>query len=210
MKVILFDFDGTIVDSISAGIVITNRLAIEFGFPPFDEATLEQLKKLGSREALKRSKIPLWQLPFLIRRFTRELNREIPHLHLFPGMKKTLLELKQQGCFLGIVSTNSVKNIHEFLRIQGLTSTFDVTLASYTLFGKSRLIQKLIRQQKLQHCQTYYVGDETRDIEAARKSGVRAIAATWGLNSAEILSENHPDFLINHPKELLQLLIDNV
>jgi phosphoglycolate phosphatase len=208
VKVVLFDFDGTIVDSLSAGITITNRLAAEFGFPPFDEETLEELKKLGSREALKRSRIPVWRLPWLIRRFTQEFNREIPYLQLFPGMKETLLELKQRGYFLGIVSTNSVKNIDEFLRIQNLVSVFDVTFANYAVFGKSRLIQKLIRQQKLQHCQIYYVGDETRDIEAAKGSGVRSIAATWGLNSAKILRENRPDFLIDRPTELLQLLLD--
>ena len=210
MKVILFDFDGTIVDSVSAGIIITNRLAAEFGFPPFDEATLEELKTLGSREALRRSQIPVWQLPFLIRRFTQELNHEIPNLNLFPEMRETLLELKQQGCFLGIVSTNSIKNIHEFLRIQDLDSIFNLVSASYAIFGKSRLIQKMMRQQDWQNAQVYYVGDETRDIEAARKSGVYSIAATWGLNSAEVLIANRPDFLIDCPKELAQLLVDKV
>lgn len=208
MKVILFDFDGTIVDSVEAGILITNRLAKEFGFPPFDEETLEELKNLGSRGALKRSQIPVWKLPFLIRRFTQELNQEIPHLEVFPEMKETLLELKQQGNLLGIVSTNSIKNIQEFLRVQNLTSVFDVVSASYSLFGKSRLIQKIIRQQKLQPSQVYYVGDETRDIEAAKKSNVQSIAATWGLNSPEILLKYEPEFLINHPKELLDLFID--
>ncbi|MBD1843742.1 HAD hydrolase-like protein [Cyanobacteria bacterium FACHB-63] len=202
----MFDFDGTIVDSVEIGIAITNRLAIRFGFPPFDEETLEELKCLGSREALKRSQIPVWQLPFLIRRFTQELNQEIPNLQLFPGMRETLLELKQQGCFLGIVSTNSIKNIQEFLRVQNLTSTFDLISANYALFGKSRLIQKIIRQRKFDSNQIYYVGDETRDIEAAKKSGVYSVAATWGLNAAEILSKNDPDFLIHHPKELLYLL----
>lgn len=206
MKVILFDFDGTIVNSIEVGIAITNRLALRFGFPPFDEETLEQLKYLGSREALKRSQIPVWQLPFLIRRFTQELNHEIPNLQLFPGMQETLLELKQQGCLLGIVSTNSIKNIEEFLRVQNLTSTFNIVSASYALFNKSRLIQKIMRQKNLAPNQVYYVGDETRDIEAAKKSGVYSVAATWGLNAAEILSKSDPDFLIHHPKELLHLL----
>lgn len=208
MKVILFDFDGTIVDSVDAGILITNRLAKEFGFPPFDEATLAELKNLGSRGALKRSRIPVWKLPFLIRRFTHELKQEIPSLKLFPGMQETLIELKRQGYILGIVSTNSVKNIEEFLRVQKLFSVFDVISANHSLFGKSRLIQKIIRQQKLQPNQVYYVGDETRDIEAAKKSGVRSIAATWGLNSAEILLKYEPDFLINHPTELQNLFID--
>jgi phosphoglycolate phosphatase len=208
VKVVLFDFDGTIVDSVEVGIAITNRLAIEFGFPPFDEETLAELKELGSREALRRSRIPIWKLPFLIRRFTQELNREIPSLQLFPEMRETLLELKRQGYLLGIVSTNSVKNIQEFLKFQDLTSTFNFVAASYALFGKSRLIRKI--QTQIQASEIYYVGDETRDIEAARQSGVFAIAATWGLNSAEILQANSPDFLINSPKELVPLIVDKL
>lgn len=210
MKVILFDFDGTIVDSVEIGIKITNRLASEFGFLPFTEAELQRLKTLGSREALKQSKIPLFKIPFLIRRFSQELNHEIPHLNLFPGMKDTLLELKKQGHALGIVSTNSVKNIQDFLIIQDLVSTFDFIAASYTLFGKSRLIQRILRQQNLLPSQVFYVGDETRDIEAARKSGVTAIAVSWGLNAPEILNANHPDYLIHDPKELLTLIRDSV
>lgn len=210
VKIILFDFDGTIVDSVATGIEITNRLAIEFGFPQFNETDLQRLKNLGSREALKESKIPVLRLPFLIRRFSQELNREIPYLTCFPGMKETLLMLKQQGHQLGIVSTNSVKNIQDFLRIQNLTKTFDFVAASYTIFGKSRLIRRLIRQHRLDATQVFYVGDETRDIEAARKSGVSAIATTWGLNSPEILTTYHPDFLINQPQELLRIVQNSV
>lgn len=206
MKVILFDFDGTLVDSVEVGVAITNRLAIEFGFSPFSDAELQRLKTLGSREALKQSRIPLYKIPFLIRRFSQELNREIPDLNLFPEMKDTLLELKKQGYVLGIVSTNSVKNIQDFLRIQALVSTFDYIAASYTLFGKSRLIRRMMRQHNLHPSQVFYVGDETRDIEAARKSGVAAIAVTWGLNAPEVLATYHPDFLIHHPKELLKVV----
>lgn len=203
--IILFDFDGTLVDSVDVGILITNRLAIEFGFPAFDEATLRELKELGSREALKRSQIPIWKLPFLIRRFTQEMNRDIPNLKLFPEMKETLFELKARGHQLGIVSTNSVENIKEFLTIQNL-SIFDFVSASYTLFGKSRLIRRILRQQTSTAREVFYVGDETRDIEAARNSSVTAIAAAWGLNSAQILAANQPDFLIYQPKELLTVL----
>jgi phosphoglycolate phosphatase len=206
VRVILFDFDGTIVDSVAVGIEITNRLAGEFNFSPFTQVELDRLKTLGSREALKQSKIPLYKIPFLIRRFSQEMNQEIPHLTLFPGMKETVLELRRRGHYLGIVSTNSVKNIQDFLSVHDLDSTFDFIAASYTLFGKSRLIRRLIRQHSLHEARVFYVGDETRDIEAAKKSGVTAIAVTWGLNSPEILLSYQPDFLIRDPKELLEFM----
>ncbi len=206
MKVVLFDFDGTIVDSVEAGVAITNRLAIEFGMPTIDAETLDRLKKAGSREALKQLKIPFFKLPLLIRRFSQELSREIPNLKLFPQIKEMLLDLKQQNCKLGIVSTNSLENIRDFLTAQELNEIFDYISASYSLFGKSRLIKQLIRQNQLDAAQVYYVGDETRDIEAARKSGVRSIAVTWGLNPPEILALYKPDATIDLPKDLVTLI----
>jgi phosphoglycolate phosphatase len=49
-----------------------------------------------------------------------------------------------------------------------------------------------------------YVGDETRDVEAARKAGMRSAAVTWGFNSRELLEKSRPDFLIDRPGELLE------
>ncbi|PSB03825.1 HAD family hydrolase, partial [Merismopedia glauca] len=51
-----------------------------------------------------------------------------------------------------------------------------------------------------------YVGDETRDIEAARKSKIKAIAVCWGFNFREILAKYKPDFLIDRPSQLLEVV----
>lgn len=51
-----------------------------------------------------------------------------------------------------------------------------------------------------------YVGDETRDVEAAKKVGVKVIAVTWGINSEKILRKQNPDYLIVKPKELIEVL----
>jgi phosphoglycolate phosphatase len=50
-----------------------------------------------------------------------------------------------------------------------------------------------------------YIGDETRDIEAAHKAGVRVAAVTWGYNNAEMLKRFSPDYLVSRPHELLSL-----
>jgi phosphoglycolate phosphatase-like HAD superfamily hydrolase len=49
-------------------------------------------------------------------------------------------------------------------------------------------------------------GDETKDIEAARKIGIKVISVSWGYNSSQALAAEHPDFLIYRPEELLQVL----
>jgi len=52
----------------------------------------------------------------------------------------------------------------------------------------------------------FYVGDETRDVEAARKAGVKTIAVTWGFNGEDILKKQKPDYLARRPEELIALL----
>lgn len=206
MKVILFDFDGTIVNSLSTVLTVTNRLFTEFGYAPIDLDTFEKLQNLSSRQVFKELDISLVKLPFLARRFNREYGKKAADLEFAPGIKETLLDLKKQGCWLGIVSTNSVKNIQAFLQAQHLTELFDLIACSPSLFGKNRLIQRILRQYRFLPDMVFYVGDETRDIEAARRSGVNTIAVTWGFNSEQILKAHQPDFLIHHPAEILQVI----
>jgi HAD superfamily hydrolase (TIGR01509 family) len=206
MKVILFDFDGTIVNSLSTILTVTNRLSTEFGYPPIDAETFRKLQNLSSRQVFQELDISIFKLPFLARRFNREYAREVPTLPFIPGMKETLLDLKKQGHWLGIVSTNSSKNIQAFLKYQGIYEQFDVVSCSLSLFGKNRLIQRILRQHQFLPENAIYIGDETRDIEAARRSGVTAIAVTWGFNSEAVLNSHQPDFLLKHPSQILQVL----
>ena len=203
MKVIIFDFDGTIADSFNAVLRISNRLAAEFGYPSTSPEAADQLKHLSSREILRRSNVALWKLPFLVRRFQIELNREICQLHSIAGIKEALLALKQQGDQLGIVTSNSKENVAEFLTAQGWDNLFDFVDTGLTLFGKGRIIQRILKQHNLPRELAIYVGDETRDIEAARKIAIPVIAVSWGFNSKQALATHAPDALIDRPSELV-------
>jgi len=61
----------------------------------------------------------------------------------------------------------------------------------------------VVREHKLDKNNVIYVGDETRDIRSARKSQIPIVAVTWGFNATEILSQHQPDYLVDHPSELL-------
>jgi phosphoglycolate phosphatase len=201
-KVIIFDFDGTIADSFDAVFTISNRLAPQFGYPITSLEEANELKNLSSREIIKRSKVPVFKLPFLLRRLRSELNREIARLEPIPGIKDALVELKRQGHHLGIVTSNSRQNVIAFLEAQAMRELFDFVDSGLTLFGKGRIIQQILRQKHIDPGTAIYVGDETRDIEAARKIGIKVIAVCWGFNSCEVLAAQSPDFLIRRPSDL--------
>jgi len=202
-KVILFDFDGTIADTYQAIALITNQLSTEFGYKALNQEELQLIKNLSSREIVKLSEISVFKLPFLIRRVRSELSKEIAELDSIPGINQVLLKLKRLGYVLGIVTSNNQENVDIFLQKNQLTHLFDYIYSGTAIFGKHRVINQVVREHKLDKNNVIYVGDETRDIRSARKSQIPIVAVTWGFNATEILSQHQPDYLVDHPSELL-------
>lgn len=199
---VLFDFDGTIADSFDAVLAIANRLAANFGYPITPPETVEYLRQLGSREVLQVVQVSPFKLPFLLRRLRAELNQEITQLKPFPGIPEALADLKNQGHSLGIATSNSVENVRLFLQANQLSNHFDFLASGLTIFGKSRILRQMMRQQGISPQQVIYVGDETRDIEAAHQLKLPVIAVAWGFNSVETLRRHNPDYLAKSPQAL--------
>lgn len=205
-KVIIFDFDGTIADTLDTVVNISNRLAANFGYKQTSQEEIAYLKNLNSREIIKQSGISIFKVPFLIRKVKAELNKEIKNLKPIPGIKEALTQIKNQNHQLLILTSNSKENVISFLEENDMQNLFKFIVSGATLFGKSRIINNILKQENLNSQQVFYVGDETRDIEAARKSGIKVIAVGWGFNSKKVLAEQNPDYLIHHPQEIIYLI----
>ena len=209
VKVVLFDFDGTIADTYNAIANITNQLSSEFGYKALSQEELLLLKNLSSREIVKVSEISIFKIPFLVRRVRSELSKEIAHLSPIKGIIPVLFELRNRGYTLGIVTSNIVKNVEIFLQKNQLDSLFEYIQSSTSIFGKHRIINQVIKSNQIERNNAIYVGDETRDIRSARRSQIRIAAVSWGFNSAKILQEYQPDYLVHQPSELLLALEDH-
>ncbi|MBK1987600.1 HAD-IA family hydrolase [Sphaerospermopsis aphanizomenoides BCCUSP55] len=205
-KVIIFDFDGTIADTVDALVTIANRLAVEFGYIQISANELTLLRNLTAREIIKYSGVSLLRIPFLVKKVKSELKNKIHELEPISGMTEALIELHQQGCRLGIITSNSQENVSEFLKCHDLDYLFEFIHSGVTIFGKTTIINNVLRQRHLKPQAVIYVGDETRDIEAAKKANIKVIAVSWGFNSPEALTKEKPDFLIDHPSELLAVV----
>ena len=206
VKVIIFDFDGTIADSLDAVVNITNRLAVEFGHQPVSLEDIEKIKNLSSSQIIKFSGVSFFKLPFLLRKVRTRLHNQVQDLKPFPGIKETFTELKNLGYKLGIITSNSKENVSIFLKENDFIDLFDFIYSAPTIFGKHKVINSFSKKQDMQINEMVYVGDETRDIEAARKSRIKVISVSWGFNSKEVLAKHHPDFLIDKPSELLEVI----
>ncbi|MFN9175722.1 MAG: HAD-IA family hydrolase [Synechocystis sp.] len=203
IKAILFDFDGTIADTHDAFLEIINRLAGEFGYPTVDGEEVERLKKLSSADIIKYSQISPFKIPFILKRLKKELGKQISTLKPYLDIKEVLGFLKEKGYTLGIVTSNHRDNVLVFLKNNDLAHFFDFVCAGTTLFGKSRMINRVLREHHWTAEEVIYIGDETRDISAAKKSRLTMISVGWGFSSPTILQEYQPDFLVYHPSELM-------
>ncbi|MEM7726975.1 MAG: HAD-IA family hydrolase [Cyanobacteria bacterium P01_A01_bin.45] len=205
-KVIIFDFDGTVADTVDALVSIANRLAIQFGYIQITPEELRLLRNLSSREIIRYSGISLFKIPFLVKKVKGELKNKIHELKPIDGIQEALIALKDEGYRLGIVTSNSKDNVREFLKVNRLNNLFEFIYSGVTIFGKTTIINNVLRQKQLKVSDVIYVGDETRDIEASKKAHIKVIAVTWGFNSQEALSQENPDFLIHEPQQLLSVI----
>ncbi|MFM6036493.1 MAG: HAD-IA family hydrolase [Sphaerospermopsis kisseleviana] len=205
-KVIIFDFDGTIADTVDALVNIANRLAVEFDYVQISANELTLLRNLTSREIIRYSGISLFKIPFLVKKVKGELKNKIKDLQSIPGITEALIELKNKEYRLGIITSNSQENVSAFLKCHDLDYLFEFIHSGVTIFGKTTIINNVLRQKQIKPQIVIYVGDETRDVEAAKKANIKVVAVTWGFNSPEALAKENPDFLINHPSELLEVI----
>lgn len=206
-RIIAFDFDGTIADTRDAFIKVTNDLAEEFGYSPITQERLAQLGNFNLVKIIRQSEISLWKVPFLIRRLKKDIANEMPNVKPIAGIEKALVELKEQGHKLGIITSNSEENVTAFLKQHHLQDVFDYLYAEASLHGKHRVIKQLIQRNRYLPKAVVFVGDEVRDVEAARKTPkVVAIAVTWGFHSEADLEKAQPNFMVHSPTELVSAI----
>ncbi len=202
---LLFDFDGTIADSLDTIITTFDRIADRFSFAKSTEDDKVILRHEGIRVLVKKKHIPFFILPFILRAIKKELQRHIGDIPLIPGIKDALLTIKSSGYALGIVTSNERENVSAFLRLHGL-DIFDFIECEMNIFGKGRMLKNVIRRKKLYKSRTLYIGDEIRDVQAAREAGIPIIAVSWGFSAKDLLLKSHPDFLCTHPSSLPSLI----
>lgn len=200
--IIIFDFDGTIADSMKLVQSIYNSIAPKFGCRLIQNEEWELLRKRRPQEFFREYGMNLSKMARFALRVRKEIKKRITEIQPFEGIDTIVEKLTADGYRLGIISSNAVENVRSFLTAQSLVTHFDFIWSGRNLFGKEHVIRKCLRKRRITYDYVAYVGDETRDIEAVRKVGIPMIAVTWGYNDRELLEKMNPDALVETPVEL--------
>lgn len=205
-RTLIFDFDGTLADTLEESRRIFNQLAAELRLREVTAEELPQLRHLSLTELLKHLGIPKRRVPGLIARGTSMMRANIVRLPLIEGIGPVLPELRARCDSFGVLTSNSTTNADLFLRAHGVRPLFNFISSTSKLTGKAKHLRALRKNHSLVSEEMLYIGDEIRDIKAARKAGIPIAAVTWGFNSPEALAAESPEHLVSSPGDLLALL----
>ena len=204
---LFFDFDGTIADSLSIAEEVIAELGAEFGLPPADKAQLLEWKTKSIPDLLRLTGISWTQIPQIMIKAKAAFNEKIEFVPLFEGMKTLMESLHEKGHELHILTSNSKQNVQHILDKNVLT-VFHAIHAPNVLFGKAKVIRSVMKKRKQTPENTWMIGDEIRDIQAAKEAGVKSVAVSWGFNHESLLVQANPDFLVHTPEALRLCFLD--
>jgi len=204
-SLVIFDFDGTLADSVPWFMTALDRTADRFNLKRVDPAEIESLRMLSSRDALKHLGVPMLKLPQMAI-YVREIFAEAMHdIPLFAGAADMLAALRAAGVKLAIVSSNGEANVRHVLG--PAADLIDHYACGSSIFGKAQKFAAVLRALRQSPARTLGVGDEIRDIDAARQAGLSAGAITFGYNARAALENHAPEFLFDDYESLKRAVL---
>src|SRR4051794_34932519 len=178
-QLIIFDFDGTLADSMPWFLRIYNEVAGSYKFKRIEEQEVDDLRSYSARQMIQRAGVPWWKLPLIARQVRALTARDIGYICLFEGVAQVIERLSQQGIALAIVTSNSDANVRQVLG-PNLASRITYYQCGVSLFGKRPRFLKVLKQHGVSPREALCIGDEIRDLEASRAARIPFGAVAWG------------------------------
>ena len=204
-KLVIFDFDGTLADTLPFTLSIMDQLSDKFGTRRMNQEDLPLLRSFSPARIIKMYDIPLWKIPLMTLESQRLLFENIEDIHLFPGMEGVIRAIADKGITMAVVSSNALKNVKLVLG-EEMTRLISLFECQTGLFGKPPRLRKALRDAGVNPEEALSFGDEIRDIQAARQVGIPCAAVTWGFADGAALAGYQPDYLVTDVNQILEFI----
>jgi phosphoglycolate phosphatase len=203
-RLAIFDFDGTLADSLPWFRASFQDMITRFDLAPVRDDEVEGLRGMSAREIMARLNVSMWQLPAIVSDMRKRKLAAASEISLFNGIPTLLSDLQRLGIKTAVVSSDSEASVRQVLGPTTAQITrFDCGAA---VFGKHWKFRRAARKLGAKPSETICIGDEIRDIEAAKAAGMDSGAVAWGYALPAALQAAGPTHLFNSIEEMMQRL----
>ena len=213
IKLIIFDFDGTLADT-KENIILTFQMTMkELGVEIKSRQECAATIGLTLEDAFKvlypgmaAEKYALLRDTY--RRIFKE-NRKILVPGLFPEVMETLEELRRRGYLMSIASSRQSPSLHSFLEDMKIAHLFEYAVGGDNVEHPKPApdaVLQILRHYNLSAEEAFVVGDMPFDINMATNAGVKSCGVTWGNADAAQLKESGANYIIDKMSQLLEIL----
>ena len=203
--VVIFDFDGTIADSLQASLAVFYEVTHRTPLPRED---VSRLRGLTAVRLLHELNIPVWRALFLARKARLKFATHVDEIDLIPGMDVAIRTLAKRYK-LFVLTSNNEANVRRFLRRFELEAYFAAVYGGAKPWRKEKVLRRLMRHEGIDAPAAWYVGDGAWDVRAAHAAGLKAVAVTWGFSNLHVLKKSAPEALVFTADELIRCFSNN-
>lgn len=209
-RLVVFDWDGTLMDSAGAIVACMQAAASDLGLAPPDDATARHVIGLGLNDALSLAlpDVPSGEYRQIAERYRYHYLSQDHQLSLFAGAYELVEELREHGCLLGIATGKSRLGLDRALEATGLKDFFHATRCADECHSKPSpdMLIELMDELDAEPGRTLMIGDTTHDLLMARNAGVGALGVGYGAHHRDALAAERPLGLFDHMSELQEWL----
>lgn len=209
-RLIIFDLDGTLLDTLGDLAVATNHALHRYGYPEHPLNAYRYFVGNGITRLIERA-LPeeARQEEIITRLRTAFVDYYQQHktdlTHPYPGIPEALSQFRQQGIVLAVASNKYQQGTTELIRHFFGEQLFRVVLGQregISVKPHPAIVEDILQQTGISPADTLYVGDSGVDMQTARNAGLFSIGVTWGFRPRTELEANGAGHLIDAPAEL--------
>lgn len=203
-KLVIFDLDGTLLDSFPWFLSVVNDVAETHGFRRVAPHEVEEMRGKGSRELVEFLEVPFWKIPRIARDMRRMKTERLKDIPLFAGVDRMLRHFSESGVITAMVSSDHEENVRAAL---GDSTQYIAHFAcGASLFGKAVKYKAVLKRTGIPASEAITIGDEVRDGEAAQKAGIAFGAVSWGYATPAALARTSPTLTFASIDEICRLV----
>lgn len=211
---IVFDWDGTLADSVAQIVVAMREAITEIGLPARTDAQMRDVIGLGLFEAVNALYPEMTRTEWarLVEGYRHRYVANHQTTHLFTGAEQVLTELAEQGYWLAVATGKSAKGLARSLDELSLQARFMATRTADKTASKPNplMLEEILTDLDVPPARALMIGDTEYDLEMAANANVPRVGVSYGVHAVERLQRHQPLAILDDIRQLPSWLCEQV